>query len=154
MYKIILPANIHANYDTVDTSWNTAVFVNENIKPEYIQCIGWYMPLHSDVNEEDERTTAEGYFTGHDREVDNFEEIIKANETLSVQVADDQYFYEQHYIDIVLNRLDADYLYYCKKRPCPTKQEIRYIIRQCAKQHMSIQQCIREVYEFVEYTPR
>lgn len=154
MYRITLPANIHANYDTVDTSWLTAVFVNENIKPEYIVCIGWYMPLNSDVNEEDERTTAEGYFTGHDREVDNFEEIITANETLSVQVADDQYFYEQHYIDIVLKQLDEDYLFYCNKRPRPTKQEIRYVIRQCAKQHMSIQQCIRTVYKFVEYTPR
>lgn len=78
VYKVNLPKDIVANTDIVDWVWHSAVYVNENIKPEYIECIGYYQPRNSHTTD-----TEVGYFTGSGKEVNSFTEIVTADDAMT-----------------------------------------------------------------------
>lgn len=103
VYKVTLPEGVKANTDVVDPVWKSAVFVESNIKPENIECIGYHMPNNFDGKEY-------GYFTGDKTEVDSFADIVRSDTAMkNVKLKTKDEFTIESYTNIVKNKLDSIY---------------------------------------------
>lgn len=69
IYKVTLPNGVKANTDYAAIWWSSATFVETNIKPENIECIGYYQPRN-------DKGLKTGYFTGDKTEVQSFTDIV------------------------------------------------------------------------------
>ena len=69
VYKVTLPNGVKANTDSAAVLWSSATFVEMNIKPENIECIGYYQPRN-------DKGLETGYFTGDNTHVQSFTDIV------------------------------------------------------------------------------
>ena len=69
VYKVTLPKGVKASTDTAAIWWSSATFVEMNIKPENIECIGYYQPRN-------DKGLKTGYFTGDKTQVQSFTDIV------------------------------------------------------------------------------
>lgn len=69
VYKVTLPKDVKANTDSTAIWWSSATFVETNIKPENIECIGYYQPRNN-------KGLETGYFTGDKTQVQSFTDIV------------------------------------------------------------------------------
>lgn len=69
VYKVTLPKGVKASTDTAAIWWSSATFVETNIKPENIECIGYYQPRN-------DKGLKTGYFTGDKTQVQSFTDIV------------------------------------------------------------------------------
>lgn len=103
VYKVTLPKDVKSNTDVVDPVWKSAVFVEQNIKPENIVCIGYHMPNNFDGKEN-------GYFTGDKTRVDSFADIVRSDTAMkNVKLKTKDEFAIESYTSIVKNKLKSLY---------------------------------------------
>lgn len=69
IYKVTLPNGVKASTDSAAIWWSSATFVEIDIKPENIECIGYYQPHNN-------KGLKTGYFTGDKTEVQSFTDIV------------------------------------------------------------------------------
>ena len=107
IYKVTIPDITKIFKDPDNNHFNTAVYINENIPPENIECVGFYIPYEWRIAKDDPRYNLVkadkypvehfGWYMGNMKKVEKLSTILKNNIPLKLkQLVPDTYFKKWH----------------------------------------------------------